>query len=628
MARTGIGDAELARRIRVSRLTLIRWREGVTSRPRYREDVLRCAEVLRLTSEESDGLLLAAGFAPDNAVEGTEEETAVDSLAPEPAATSRPWYLRRPAQLAGAALLAVAIALGVSYAVGIQGQPPGHPVAGDSESLIVMAPFVNYTAGQQGFNIRGRLKEEIDREIAAAGLSSVRTAEWPDVISAEPDALDAGQRAKASMVIWGEYDSGRVMATFTVPPLRQAQGSHGQQVVDIASSPGELPTAINISLTDEVSSMALMTLGQLYLDQGEHDLAKTALSQALTRQSIDANTLAGLRFRLGRAYLGGRYADLDEAVWLFTQVLAVQPRSVDALNNRALAYLERGRRGDRDLAVDDLSRALGFDPRRAGTYLNRAVAYLEHEDRAYVSRAVADLGEAIEIDPDYASAYVNRASAYLMRGGEGDVDSAFDDLEKALDLDPELAAAYINRGNAYLQGGGSGDLERAAEEFTRAIGVAPDSATAFYNRGLALSGLLVTPEDWARSTADLREAQELEPRNFDFNNTLCWQLGVQRLGDQALPFCETALWERPESPALDSRGLVRAVMGQTEEAVADFESFLTWVETSEKDTCASHYRPARENWVRLLKAGDSPFDSDSLLELRIRPAAPSVAKPC
>ena len=67
MARIGIGDAEMARRIGVSRLTLIRWKEGVTARPRYREDVLKCAELLRLTLSERDSLLLAAGFSPDAA---------------------------------------------------------------------------------------------------------------------------------------------------------------------------------------------------------------------------------------------------------------------------------------------------------------------------------------------------------------------------------------------------------------------------------------------------------------------------------------------------------------------------------------------------------------------------------
>jgi len=58
--RVGISDADLSRRIGISRLTLIRWKEGVTARPRHREDVLRCAEILRLTPEELDELLLSA----------------------------------------------------------------------------------------------------------------------------------------------------------------------------------------------------------------------------------------------------------------------------------------------------------------------------------------------------------------------------------------------------------------------------------------------------------------------------------------------------------------------------------------------------------------------------------------
>ena len=667
MVRTGIGDAELARRVQVNRLTLIRWKEGVTSRPRHREDVVRCAEVLRLTPDETDALLLAAGFAPDSVSGVAREEGSADpsdsdapaEAAPESTARrERPLHRRLSVQITALVLLAVALAVGVAVAfesqerppdhpvaiagepqerppdhpVTIEGEsqerPPDHPVATDGESLIVLAPFSNYTGGQQGFNIRGRLREEIDREVLEAGLLGVRTAEWPRVIAAEPDAIDAGVRSRASMVIWGEYDSGRVMASFTVPPLSQAQGSYGPQVVDISSSPAELPTAINLDLTGEVRSVALMTLGQLYLEQGEHDLAKAALAQALTREPIDAATLAGLRFRLGRAYLGGKYADLDEAVWLFTQVLAVQPRSVDTLNNRALAYLDRGRDGDAALAVEDLSRAIRFDPLRAGAYLNRAVAYLEYDDGAHLERAIADLQQAIEIDPSYSAAYVNRASAYLQRGGGGDIERAFDDIETALSLDSGLAAAYVNRGNAYLQRGDPGDLERAAEEFSRAIDFEPDSATAYYNRGLVLSALLTTPEDWAGSTDDLKRAQELEPGDFAFNNTLCWQLTVHNQAEQALPFCEAALWERSEGIALDTRGLAFAVMGRTSEAVADFESFLAWVDASQKDTCRSNYGPSRRAWVVGLKTGDNPFDSATLQDLRVRPVAPSVTDPC
>ena len=97
--------------------------------------------------------------------------------------------------------------------------------------------------------------------------------------------------------------------------------------MEIATSPSELPTAINIDLTAEVRSVALLTLSQVYLQRGEYEPAKTVLYQALEHPPADPAALANLRYRLGQAYLGGEYADLDEAIWRFTEVLSVQPRS-------------------------------------------------------------------------------------------------------------------------------------------------------------------------------------------------------------------------------------------------------------------------------------------------------------
>ena len=624
VTRAGIGDAELARRIRISRLTLIRWKEGVTSRPRHREDVVRCASVLRLTPDERDELLTAAGFDPVESADipATDAEADFEEAVAEPPVAT-PRRLRRT-HVVGAVLALLVVAV-LGYFLLLR---PDIPVAGDGESVILMAPFVNYTGGQQGFNIQGRLADEIERAVSTAGLANVRVVEWTDPIFTETDAADAALKSMADMVIWGEYDSGRAMANFTVPSQPQGQGGYNPQVVDISLSPADLPTSINEALTGEVRTVALMVLGQLYLERDEHDLAKAALSEAMAQQPVNPDTLAGIKFRLGLAYMGGTYADLDEAVWLFTQVLAVRPRSVDTLNNRALAYLERGREGDVALAVDDLTRALGLEPRSAGTYLNRGVAYLRFGDEHNISRSISDFERAIELDPEYSRAYVNRASAYLQRGDERDLERAFDDIDKALSIDPKLAIAYVNRGNAYLQRGQTGDLERAGEEYARAIELEPKSATAYYNRGLVLSALLGPSEDWTDSTNDLLRAQELEPRNFAFNNTLCWQLGVQHRPDEALPYCNVALEERPEGLVLDSLGLVYAVMGEYDEAVTNFESFLAWVGTSQKDTCRSHYQPSRVTWINDLKAGVDPFNEELLRELRIRPAPPSAVDIC
>jgi hypothetical protein len=49
----------------VRRLTVIRWKTGETKHPRHREDILRCAHVLRLSPQERDELLLSAGHRPE-----------------------------------------------------------------------------------------------------------------------------------------------------------------------------------------------------------------------------------------------------------------------------------------------------------------------------------------------------------------------------------------------------------------------------------------------------------------------------------------------------------------------------------------------------------------------------------
>ena len=639
--RVGISDADLARRIGISRLTLIRWKEGVTARPRHREDVLRCAEILRLTPEERDELLLSAEFQPESppptepAPEPQGATLAVAGAAPgvpapvvatsgatvlAPAGTQGRRGTRRSVLLAATAIAAVAVIAGVIAVLRLTGGPD-YPVASAGESLIVIAPFANYTAGQQGFNVQGRLKGSIDREIASAGLNDVRTVEWPEAIADGPDAAEAGQKAGAAIVIWGEYDSGRVVANVT--SSRSQSQPHGPQVVDIASSPTELPTAINIDLTAEVRSVALLTLGQLYLEQREFDQAKTVLVQALAEPPSDPASLAGLRYRLGLSYLGGEYADLDEAIWRFSQVLSVQPRSADTYSSRGLAYLERGRPGDANLAVADLTRAADFAPPTASHYYNRAVAYLDRGQPGDLGRALNDLDRALDLDSQSASAYVNRAAVYLERGEPGDLDLAFEDLEKAIELQPELATAWVNRGNAYLQRGQAGDTELAIADFTGAIELAPDSAAGYYNRGLVYSAL----ENWQASTADLQAAQEREPRNPAFNNTLCWQLGVQRQPELALPYCNLALEYDPDGPYHDSRGLANAVMGREDEAIEDFRAFLAWVDTSVKETCRPYYRPSRELWIATLQSGGNPFDDEALRELRVRPSA-SRESPC
>ena len=646
MERTGIGDAELARRIPVSRPTLLRWKEGVTTRPRHRDDVLRCAELLRLTPEETNAFLLAAGFSAETAPpvappvaptekapdaldvtptpSGPADALVVGSQSPETSPPTRvPRFLRsnRRFLLVSVAIPLLVIATVIAVVAIKSGDSAVYPVAGDGESMILLAPFVNYTAGGQGFNVVGRLKSAVDSELQEAGLTTVRTVEWPKELEGEESALQAGQQTNAALVIWGEYDSGRVIARFTVPS--DGSASQAQQVVDIASTPAELPATINLGLTDEVRHVALVTLGQLYLEQEEFDLAKTVLASAMHPPPSEDEALANLRFLLGRAYLDGKWADFDEAVWLFSQVLAVQPRSVEALNSRALAYLARARPGDAALGVDDLERALTIEPQRAATNLNLAVAYMERGAVGDVDRAIASLSEALEMQEDYASAYVNRAGAYVARGSATDLERAFNDLEKVLDMEPQLPSAYLVHGNAYLARGHNGDLQLAINEFSHAIDLSPDWPQPYFNRGLVHSQL----DDWDQSLSDLQRAQELSPRDVTYNNTLCLQLAVTGQAGAALPYCDEAVAGDFTSLSRHSSGVANALVGRTSAAIADFEIFLSWVDASPKESCRAHYRRSRQAWLQTLKAGADPFDAATLVELRPTPAPPGGV-PC
>ena len=369
--------------------------------------------------------------------------------------------------------------------------------------------------------------------------------------------------------------------------------------------------------------MALLTLSQVYLQRGEYEPAKTVLYQALEHSPSDPAALANLRYRLGQAYLGGEYADLDEAIWRFTEVLEVQPRSADTYGSRGLAYLERGRPGDEDLAIADLTRASELAPHLSAPYLNRAAAYVARGRPGDLDKALGDLERAVDAGVEGPGVFVNRAAVYLERRLDGDLDLAFEDLELAIDIAPGFATAWVNRGNALSQRGNEGDLAQAVADFTKAIDLAPDNPLGYYNRALAHS----EAERWELANSDLRAAQQRDPRDPAINNSLCRQLGVQRRPEEALPFCDLALEREPDGPARDSRGLVYGVMGSRDEAVADFRVFLDWVDASEKPTCRPYYRSTRESWISGLESGGNPFDDETLRELRLRPALPGNG-PC
>ncbi|MCB0182979.1 MAG: helix-turn-helix domain-containing protein, partial [Caldilineaceae bacterium] len=363
LTRAGISDTELARSIGVRRQTVFRWKEGLVERPRSREDVLRCAQKLRLTAEERDLLLLAAGFAPEelsteilrealpseegatttdeddpNSVDepdagNDEEESTEDNGAPiveqgtpatrtEPVVSNTPMHeMASDALPRGASDMAVTVppatpsrwlatvraglltntrygALGVLAVLGLfvllvwrtlparitpaepvatepvvqmtlnppratatAAFPANYPTAESGAMLLIVAPFDGYTVNEQ-YNVAGRIQEALATEIANAGLISTTIEIWPEQIRSESYLREVLSASQATLVIWGEYDSGRVRVNLNGPT------DIAQQRDFELSSPTELITTITNTLPKEIRILALVTLGRLLRNQG------------------------------------------------------------------------------------------------------------------------------------------------------------------------------------------------------------------------------------------------------------------------------------------------------------------------------------------------------------------------
>ena len=345
-----------------------------------------------------------------------------------------------------------------------RGQEGKYPGARPGEMLVVVGQFANYTGGVQGYNVADRLQKALKRELDAARLTAVRAVIWPEVIPDEAAARAVSGRSGATLVIWGEYDSGRVVGRLTLPTV-QTEGDE-KRYEKLLASPDDLSTTINADLPEEVRYLVLLTLGQLYAEKGDYERARGVLLQALARPPADPAALASLQFLLGYVHQSSKPPDLSAAIAAYTQALALQETLLAAHINRASAYLRRGAPGDLEAAVADLTDVIAAMPGDATAHVNRGAAYLRLKGPGDLERALGDLDQAVALAPEMVEAYYNRGLARIRRGDAAGWQA---DLQKAIDLEPDHAGAY------------------AALCWGYALDRQPDSALPYCDRGVALA---------------------------------------------------------------------------------------------------------------------------------------------
>ncbi len=478
--RVGVSDTELARRLGVSRQTIFRWREGKTNRPRHREDVVQLAKKLRLSPQERDALLIAAGYPPEGKVDDTllsdsssrpgdgSITAASGKLSTDRFSGVRTKFLKHKrfsilvAGLVSIGLLVFVtgwwrnVAAGLGFNVDASSNSSTWPVvASTDETLILVSEFANYGGEQMGYNIAGRIQETLQQDFNETEFGNVRIDLLPQVITNERTAQHMYELFRATIIIWGEYDSGRVIAVISAPMADEQIESKEQRWLTTTSE--ELNSIINTDLPKDVRWLSLYVLGRMYLSGDHYDQAEQVFRRALSEASEDSSKAGRIYFFLGLLENEAPDSNINDVIAYYSEAIARYPELISAYNNRGVAYLNRGQSGDLERAQDDFRVAMETDKAYEPAVINLSIALFYQ--RPQNNEAWLDLLLQFESNQKATADLYNTLCWYLSLAGRPD--KALPYCDRAVEMNP---SGYTNdsRGLALAL---LGRYEEAAEEF-------------------------------------------------------------------------------------------------------------------------------------------------------------------
>jgi len=167
----------------------------------------------------------------------------------------------------------------------------------------------------------------------------------------------------------------------------------------------------------------------------------------------------------------------DLAIADFTQVIALNPQSAEAYNERGYAYQIKCQY---DRAITDYDQAIALNPQFAEAYHRRGNVY---QDKCQYDRAITDYDQAIALNPQLYDAYFRRGGVYLKTK---QYDLAIANYNQTIALQPQLDNPYYIRGLAYEA---KGLYDHAITDYNQSIVLNPQNSLAYYRKGYACDKL-------------------------------------------------------------------------------------------------------------------------------------------
>jgi WD40 repeat protein len=103
-------------------------------------------------------------------------------------------------------------------------------------------------------------------------------------------------------------------------------------------------------------------------------------------------------------------------------------------------------------------------------------------------------------------------------------------------------------------------------------------------------------------------------------NSICWYGSLYGYAEQVIDYCEQAVSLDPQNGSWrDSRGVARAITGDLEGAIYDFEYYIDSIENQTNEGLIDYekFKQQREGWIESLVEGNNPFSPEELQRLRL-----------
>jgi WD40 repeat protein/tetratricopeptide (TPR) repeat protein len=356
-----------------------------------------------------------------------------------------------------------------------------------------------------------------------------------------------------------------------------------------------------------------------------------------------------------------RAGDLGKALARFRDIKRKFDESSDpAAEDRfvASALVERARElaksGELDEAVADFRRAKGQDPDLTLDPEVEARRFrfsaLVHEGQQFARQgegqeAIAAFGRAAALNAGRTLSPQMKAAASVLRGQgqqlarDGRLDLAVRALGDANTLDPSSpldpdatarrlrAEALVAEGRRLASGGQAEQAMRTFQEaktLDPSLPLDPECEAQRLAAGAAAEGLVEKGQQLAiegkvqEALAAYAEARKVDPAAVTALalNALCWNGSLAGHANAVMQSCEAAVAREPKDGEIrDSRGLARALTGNRQGAIEDFEFFI-WAKKEPSDPGLRKREEERGRWIIDLAAGRNPFDANILQELR------------